>query len=540
MFSRKWTALLGLVATTVLVLTACTPQTVIVETEKLITSIVEVEKEITRIVAGTPVVEKVVETQVVEKVVEVTSTPAPPTEVTYTYRPGNMPKPEDLQMVEDAINEILIPKINVQLHLDPVEPGVYNERMQLRMAAQEQCDIVFTAPWTNNYYLNVINGSLYPLDDLLPEYAPGLWASIAPPVWEAARVKGYIYGVINQQIWPKPWGVHVIKEYADKYNLDLSRIYRFEDMEPFMQAVLEGEGGEVTPYCERSVPFYLQYHGFTEMGSGDAAGISAQYDDPTIVNVFASEQWQEHAKMNRRWNLAGYVYQDEVPDLQEKIKGNLCAYGSHVEKPTQAAELLARYGQEWVFKSLTDPLILDTGGATATMNAICATTVDPAASMKVLEMFNTNKDVYRLMCFGIEGVHYEYLDKELDVIQLPEGKTDADIGYSPNSDWMFGNQFNAPYRTVETAEVNAWEQTRRLNSSAVPHILLGFTFDSKPVENEIAQVQAVAAESCTPVINGWVDFDENYQTCLDRTEAAGIQVIIDEAQRQVDEWMASK
>ena len=62
-----------------------------------------------------------------------------------------------------------------------------------------------------------------------------------------------------------------------------------------------------------------------------------------------------------------------------------------------------------------------------TMNAICATTVDPVASMKVLEMFNTNKEIYRLLSFGIEGVHYEYLDKELDVIQLPEGKTDAEI-----------------------------------------------------------------------------------------------------------------
>ena len=239
MFSRKlWTRLSVLLVTVILVLPACQPKTVFVEVEKevKVTEIVEVEKEVTKIVAGTPVVEKVVETKVVEKVVEVTSTPAPPTEIMYTFRPREIPK--DLQMVEDAINEILIPKINVKLKLDPVEAGVYNEKMQLRMAANEKCDTVFTAPWTNNYYLNVINGSLYPLDDILPEYAPGLWASIAPGTWEAARVKGHIYAVINQQIWPKPWGVHVIKEYADKYNLDLSTVTRFEDMEEFAQAVL--------------------------------------------------------------------------------------------------------------------------------------------------------------------------------------------------------------------------------------------------------------------------------------------------------------
>jgi putative aldouronate transport system substrate-binding protein len=537
MFSpRKWMTVACLLVVAILLVTACQPQTVIVEVEKevKVTEIVEVEKEVTKIVAGTPVVETVVETQVVEKVVEVTSTPAPPTQVMYTFRAREIPK--DLNMVQNAINEILIPKINVELILDPVEAGVYNEKMQLRMAAQEQCDIVFTAPWTNNYYLNVINGSLYPLDDLLPEYAPGLWASISPSTWEAARVQGYIYAVINQQIWPKPWGVHVIKEYADKYNLDLNDIRRFEDMEAFAQAVLDGEGGKVTPYCKRYTPFYMQYSGFAEFGPG----VSTYYDDPTVINYYESPEWQEMAKLNRKWYQAGYVFQDEVPDLQEKIKANLCAFDSHVEKPTQAAELQARFGQEWIFKNLTDPLILDTGGATATMNAICATTTDPVASMKVLELFNTNEDVYRLMCFGIEDVHYEYLDKELDVIQLPEGKTDAEIGYSPNTDWMFGNQFLAPYRTVETAKLDAWEQTRRLNNSAVPHITLGFTFDRKPVENEIAQVQAVTAEFCEPVYAGWVEFEGNYEICLEKVEAAGIDAIIAEGQRQVDEWLASK
>jgi len=116
------------------------------------------------------------------------------------------------------------------------------------------------------------------------------------------------------------------------------------------------------------------------------------------------------------------------------------------------------------------------------------------------------------------GVH---VNKELDVIQRPEGKVDAEIGYSPNTDWMFGNQFNAPYRTIETAELNAWEQTRRLNNSAVPHITLGFTFDRKPVENEIAQVQAVAAEFCEPVYAGWIEFEGNYETCLEKLDAAG-------------------
>ena len=210
---RKRTVLNALVASLVvilLILASCatpTPQTV-VET-------VIVKEQVTVMVEGTPQIKEV--EKIVEKVVEVTPTPAGPVEITYTYAgPG---VPQDLQEVQDAINAILIPKINVKLTLDPMDWGTFGERMQLKMAAGEECDIVFTAPWINNYYINVINGALYPLDDLLPEYAPGLWASISPSTWEAARVKGNIYSVINQQIWPKPWGVHVIEEFADKYTI---------------------------------------------------------------------------------------------------------------------------------------------------------------------------------------------------------------------------------------------------------------------------------------------------------------------------------
>ncbi len=39
-------------------------------------------------------------------------------------------------------------------------------------------------------------------------------------------------------------------------------------------------------------------------------------------------------------------------------------------------------------------------------------------------------------------------------------------GYNPNTDWMFGNQFNAYYR--DAAQVGAWEATKEMNDTAYP------------------------------------------------------------------------
>ena len=127
----------------------------------------------------------------------------------------------------------------------PYDFGAFNDKMQLRLSAGEECDVIFTAPWINSYANNVANGVLAPLDDLLLNHAPGLWGSMPPTTWDAARVNGVIYGVINQQIFPKPWGVHPRKDLAEKYGLDLDSVTKWEDMEPWLADVRDGEG--ITP-----------------------------------------------------------------------------------------------------------------------------------------------------------------------------------------------------------------------------------------------------------------------------------------------------
>ena len=66
------------------------------------------------------------------------------------------------------------------------------------------------------------------------------------------------------------------------------------------------------------------------------------------------------------------------------------------------------YGYEFLSKNLTNPLILGTAGATATLNAICATSQNPAKAMQVLEEFNTNVELYNLFARGIEAYYRDH------------------------------------------------------------------------------------------------------------------------------------
>lgn len=461
--------------------------------------------------------------------------------VTYTYGANGVPR--DLQMVQDAMNAILNEKIGVNLTLEPIDFGAYNERMQLRLAAGEPCDVIFTAPWINSYTNNVANGSLLALDDLLQEHAPGLWASMPPTTWDAARINGTIYGVINQQIFPKPWGVHVRTDMLEKYNFSLDNVAQWEDMEPFLAAVRDGEG--INPvYADSRGDAGLwraQYYGYDPLDDG-IGFIAVKADDETltVVNIYETPEFKAAADLTKKWVDEGYFPAELLgaDEARAAFRAGLFAMGYHVEKPGNDVEMQTAVGWEFVSKNLTDPLILDTAGATATLNAICASSANPEAAMKVLEEFNTNAEVYNLLSRGIEGTHWVWVDEARKIIGYPEGVAPGTSGYEPNTDWMFGNQFNAYYRSE--AQVGAWEATKIMNDTAYPSKALGFVVDRTPITTEIAQVTTVLDELGLPIEQGWVAYDEAAPELIERINAAGGQKIIEEVQRQLNEWQAAK
>jgi len=212
--------------------------------------------------------------------------------------------------------------------------------------------------------------------------------------------------------------------------------------------------------------------------------------------------------------------------------------GYHVEKPGNDVESQTAYGFEFVSKNLTDPLILDTAGATATMNGICKSTKHPIESMRVLELLNTDAEVYNLLSRGIEGVHWVWKDKAKKVMGYPDGVTADTSGYDPNTDWMFGNQFNAYYRDAK--QVGAWEATKKMNDTAYPSKALGFVIDREPIKTEIAQVTAILKEKGVPMENGFAAYDDVAPGLIDQINKAGAQKIIDEVQRQINDWAAKK
>jgi putative aldouronate transport system substrate-binding protein len=472
-----------------------------------------------------------------------TATSAVP-EVSYSY-PTFTPVP-DITIVQDAINQVLRAKYNVTLKLNPIDAGAYDQKQKLAVAAGDVQDIVYAVPWTNNYYVNVAQGSLMPLDDLLRQHAPKTFASMSAQAWNATRVNGKIYGVLNQQPWTRPIGPRVRKDLAQKYGLDLDKVTTFDDLTPFLAAVKAGEP-HITPIgvgqvTDKGGPYSSVYLGYEIVDgvSTDAGIIGVKADDPNlqVVNIATLPEFFHQMQLARQWFQAGY-YPVDLPGDQVTANWRAGKYALEIDvvHRDSLGQLKQTYGYDFVAKGL-GPLVLTTSGIIATMNNISSTSKHPDAAMKVIEAFNNDLDVYHLICRGVEGKHYSVTDKANNVVGFPQGVTASTDRYNPQSSWMFGNIFNDFYSSEDV--VGAWPLSLKDNQTATSSQALGFAFDPTNVKTELAQVQLAQQQYGYPLIMGRVDSNSGLRTYLSKLNDAGIQKVITEVQSQLNKWKSSK
>jgi putative aldouronate transport system substrate-binding protein len=459
--------------------------------------------------------------------------------VSYTYIG---PPPKDLKVVESALNTILRRRVQAEVRLNPLDWGEFDQKVKLSFAANEKCDIIFTAPWINNYYQNVAQNNLLPLDDLLSKYAPKTLKSMSADTWNATRVDGKIYGVINQQPQVRRYGIRVRADFASKYKLDLSKINKYEDLEPFLAALKKGEP-DVTPLAGNdqgnSRLFHAEYHGFDPILEDIGLAVRVSDKNLKMLSIYESAEFKSSVDLTRKWYQAGYFPTDIVAasDTLTNWKAGKYAAVPSVINPDTAFASAGQLGFAFVTKPFAPP-VKSTNGVIATMNGICRTSANPVAAMKVLEQLSTNPQVYNTLAKGVEGKHWVWVDRARKVIGYPSGVTANTSPYNPATDWMFGNIFNGYYN--DKGLVGSIEQMKRANDEAIPSPALGFAMDTEPVKSQVARVQAVVKELGVPLMAGVVDPASAVPAYISALKNAGMDQIVAEAQKQIDAWKAKK
>jgi putative aldouronate transport system substrate-binding protein len=459
-------------------------------------------------------------------------TTGPAVELLYYY--GTRVELKDLGPVQDAMNKVMKERINATINMQAIDWGAYNDKMNVKNAAGEKYDLAYTASWTNIYLDNVKNGVLLDLTTLLPQLAPKFYASMNHAAWDAAKVKGKIYAGINQQIWASVIGPLCRNDMLQKYGLDLTKVGKFEDLEPWWTAIAKGEAGKVTPLRPQS-PWWNTYWNLDTL-----PGNVYVYMSDTSAKLQSQGTLPEYKtcmEMVRRWYQASFLPKEVIPSSQVDAMERAGKWGSliHAMKPGIEAEEKAINGFDWTSKIL-DKGYLTTGSITATLTGVNKKTSSPEACVKYLELVNNDKPFYNLLCKGIEGKHWVWVDQAKQLIGFPPGVTADNSPYNPNDDWEYGNQFNAYY--VDPGQMGSWEKTKALNDKATPSPILGFVPDTQPVKNELAAINAANAEFQNLGL-GMLDPARALPDQAKKLDSAGYQKVLTEWQKQINDWKAS-
>lgn len=465
----------------------------------------------------------------------------------------------DMDEIQDEINEIIYPKIKARLNIVQILWYTYNDQIVPRVSSGEKFDLCFTSPTVNYYWTNIRRQAFLPLNQLVEDYAPHIKASVpAYMLDQATYTDGKYYGIVNQQIIPRT-DAALIRDYElfDRFlelnyeGYDHNNIYEYivdqdlpaydilEEYVRWLKLNNKGLGGLMGAY-DVMESLQTRYH-YEDLGTGIAVpGVIDCDDDPSdglrVFNQFETEEFKNDIQ-----RMAGYYKEGLAP---EKIKigdkgTSMDAYdvASLITwKPNDVR--INTDGKQGGAVRLGNPYYY-ISYVLGSMTAISSTSANPARVMKFLDLLWSDADLMNLLCFGIEGEHYDYTDKG-NSLQI---KQKANSGYDNSvMTWAYASEFTEGLCYIDRYTENPYKQSQKINEDAKINAALGFNFDDTKVSVYIAQCRAEAATYLSEFSTG-VHGDkvmEKYEEFMKKLNEAGMNKIIEEKQRQLDEWLKNK
>lgn len=442
-----------------------------------------------------------------------------------------IPEQVDQKEVMEKLNEYTKEKIGVTVDY-VFHGGAYADKIQVIIGSGEEYDACFTSNWINSYNTNVAKGAFLDVKEMLPKVAPELAKTLPETFWKAATVNGGLYAVPNQQIAARQIIALMPKEFVDASGVDLATIHTLTDMKEYAQYAFDNYGAKVGGVI---VAQAAEYCGYEYISDYMSAGVIKMGDNKaTVVNYYETDEWKSMLNELADLSAAGLLdgecgYNGEYAESQ-RVGKKTSAYFAGTYKPGGEVEDSTRAGYDCVYaKSSVEPMI-STGSVIATMYGISATSKHPEETLKYLELVNTDPYVMNLLTYGIEGTHYEKVTDNMI-------KPIENSGYSHGQSWALGNVFNT--YVMEGQPEDVWEQTEALNNSAQGSPILGFSFDPEPVKMEIASISKVVKEY-ESLVGGELPVEKTNGEFVEKLKVAGVDSVIAEMQRQIDEFMATK
>lgn len=460
----------------------------------------------------------------------------------------------------------------VKLDVEWVSQGDMKDKLNLRLTAGEDYDLVFDAPFLKMKNF-AADGIYAPLEDYIESgNYPNLQKAYDPELLKANYYFGHLYGLPNMRTYGNGIDcVYYRQDLADKYGI--GQIDSYDELQQYFDAILENDTGMIPLGVSSSRGFYTMFaqdavdyakNHIVRFSAGGFCHILLNEDETEVVDIVyegsAPEAYANYPEKYRDGQLFGqerfnklvewskYLEKDSLnqKDPGSLFKGgkagaiinNLDAY-EQTQLDLETSLAGAKLGTFIIPEAVKN---MEDGARITSLqgnNFICipATSKKIDSTLKFLDWLMASKENHDLFELGIEGTHWTAVGDEQ--YSLPEG--DGVSVYNFPGYVLTWNPNYVRFSDKLPDEILEYKKYDLEPNAYYPSPLAGFIFDQSNVQTEIAKVNSILSESSTALEHGALKNPiEVLRAANDEAEANGRPAIREELKKQINEFLANK
>ncbi|MBQ6504293.1 MAG: ABC transporter substrate-binding protein [Flexilinea sp.] len=448
----------------------------------------------------------------------------------WTYMSTDVPNA--MSEVLDKANAISAEKIGVTVDMQFKTA----DQFTLDLNTGEYYDMTFSSDWCNDFDKNARFGYYYDITELIQSETPALYSAV-DPWWEIGTLNSRVYGVPML----KDLGAEVFFRLNSDFfeiekGLTLPESMEFEDLEPLLKAWKEDHPNEYPLYMtqnglsgmfqchERIVGTYLVIP-YSKAGTPEGTKIIPIWEDGEYMNML---------RCLHRWYELGYINPDaatttDMPySLLTPVRSGTAWTGykgwSNPETVGFNVKLVRYLGPNMSRATQQGSLIAINAAASEEHVKAC---------LRYMELLYTDQEFRDLLAYGIEGKHFNYY--EGTVIRTPQGSDDYLMDNFVTGPAISASVVSASENIL--ADKDQWKNVYAGYENARVSDTRGFSFDAEPVEAYTAALYAVWQNYYSELVTGTIDPDQAMAEIQDQMQRIGLDQVLAEAQRQLDDYL---
>lgn len=425
------------------------------------------------------------------------------------------------------VNDYVGEKIGVNIEMEVIPWGDWDDRRNIIISTNEPYDIIFGNG--NNYLADIKLGAYVDITDMIDEQMKEFNELMPEKYWDAVKVDDRIYGVpaykdssiSNYAVWDK--------ELVDEYSLDVANMTTVESLTPTFET-LKADKNDYPVYIKNDGVYQI-FDVYDQIGAGTQI-LGVKYNDEKGKVCFTLEEDDIYSALEtfHDWYKKGIINPDAATLTEARVY-NMWRIAQGWESAGETS-WGPDMGKEVVVQKWGDT-ILSNETVRGSMNMISANSKHPEKCLAFLNLLNTDTKLRDMFYYGEEGMNFNYVD--VDGVQKAEK--------NPDDGWEIPGYAQGTFFTVTPEKgttVDQWGEIKELNENAVPSVMLGFNLDTTEVDSQLANCREIWLRYKSEVMAGVNDPATVIPKMKDELMAAGFQDIMDAAQAQVDEFLASK